>query len=103
MGVRCSEIQATTLEISGGVKGWPGESLLQSGAPRSLRPEITDDLRDWSLTSVRKAGSTIDPAFEPPTPSSPWQFAQYVWKTVAPAFASPESALYGGRATPVKS
>ena len=36
-------------------------------------------------------GSTTDPAFEPPTPSSPWQLAQYVRKTVAPAFASPRT------------
>ena len=38
MGARCSDTQATTLEISGGVNGCPVETFLQSGAPRSLRP-----------------------------------------------------------------
>src|SRR5262245_2935542 len=87
-GWRWPASQATTSEICSVVRGRPGTSSRQSGLPRSGRPAITVVRSDWSLTSARNDGSTIEPAVGPPLPSGPWHLAHALAYTAAPRSCS---------------
>ena len=78
---------------------------IASPVRRALIAAAGDHGCPQGLVAHEREKSRIDnrSAFGPPVPSSPWQLAQYARKTVSPAFGSPKSALYGGRATPAKS